>query len=645
MNMTLNSKILATAAFAAFLMPAFGLASGNGGQASQDAVDSKAADSSSGSSAQPAAPVAAASKASDTSYAQRGNSNIPRIEWFLGYSYLRATPTLASGNRMMWLNGGSTSLAFNFNRYLGLVGDFGGFRDSELRLSGTGGNPSRVADSSGSVYTYLAGPRLSFFKNDRLSPFAQALFGSVHASDVTLSSCPTGSSCTLLPVENKFAMTAGGGLDIRVHRHFAIRIVQAEYLMTRFEDLDTGKSVRQDDMRLSSGIVLRFGGGAPRLPLTYSCSVNPSTAFAGDTIAVSGSALNLNPAKTAVYTWTAEGGTVSGTSETAHIDTANVAPGAYALKGHVSEGSKPQENAECAASFTVKSFESPTISCVASPTIVKPNESSTVTASGVSPQNRPLTYSYSAPTGSISGNGATVTFSAAGTPAGPVEITCNVTDDKGNSGTASTTVTVAPAPEERAPEQVRLEARLALHSVFFPTAQPKATDPEGGLVASQQIILKTLAEDFKAYQAMKPEAHLILTGHADVRGTPEYNQTLTERRVTRVKQFLVEQGVAEKNIETRAVGEEQELSQDEVKDLIQHNPDLTDSERQRILHDITTIVLAQNRRVDIALTTTGQQSVKLYPFNAADSMTLLDEKATGSRTHTSPSTKPAPTKK
>ncbi len=94
-------------------------------------------------------------------------------------------------------------------------------------------------------------------------------------------------------------------------------------------------------------------------------------------------------------------------------------------------------------------------------------------------------------------------------------------DDKGNSAAAVTTVTIAPAPEERSTEQVRLEARLALHSVFFPTAQPRATHPEGGLVDSQQLTLKTLAADFKVYLTMKPEAHLILIGHADVRGTQE----------------------------------------------------------------------------------------------------------------------------
>jgi hypothetical protein len=172
-----------------------------------------------------------------------------------------------------------------------------------------------------------------------------------------------------------------------------------------------------------------------------------------------------------------------------------------------------------------------------------------------------------------------------------------------------------------------------LHSVFFPTAQPRAAHPEGGIVESQQLILKTLAEDFKGYQAIKPEAHLILTGHADVRGTPEYNQALTERRVNQVKQFLTEQGILENQIETRAVGEDQQLTQDQVKDLIQNNPELTNTERQKILHDLTKIVLAQNRRVDITLTTTGQQSVKLYPFNAQDSMTLLDEKAAASTKH------------
>jgi hypothetical protein len=41
-----------------------------------------------------------------------------------------------------------------------------------------------------------------------------------------------------------------------------------------------------------------------------------------------------------------------------------------------------------------------------------------------------------------------------------------------------------------------------------------------------------------------------------------------------------------------------------------------------------TIILASNRRVDITLSRAGQggpqESVREYPFNAADSLTLLD---------------------
>jgi hypothetical protein len=207
--------------------------------------------------------------------------------------------------------------------------------------------------------------------------------------------------------------------------------------------------------------------------------------------------------------------------------------------------------------------------------------------------------------------------------------------------TANTTVTILAPPPPPAPpaEQVRLEVRLALHSIFFPTAQPRAEKPNGGLVASQEGTLTTLATDFKSYLTYKPDAHLILSGHADVRGSAEYNQALTERRVTRTKQFLIEQGVPEGSIETRSLGKEQELTADQVKELVEQNSELSATDRNKILHDLPVIVLAQNRRVDVTLSTTGEQSVRLYPFNAADSLTLLDKKAPAP--HKKAATKPA----
>ena len=96
----------------------------------------------------------------------------------------------------------------------------------------------------------------------------------------------------------------------------------------------------------------------------------------------------------------------------------------------------------------------------------------------------------------------------------------------------------------------------------------------------------SLAADFKKYLESKPDAHLILGGHADHRGSVEYNQALSERRVNRTKSFLVEQGVPEANIDTKAFGKEQNLTDDDVKGEVASNPDLTSEERARILKNI-----------------------------------------------------------
>lgn len=51
-------------------------------------------------------------------------------------------------------------------------------------------------------------------------------------------------------------MAVGGGLDLRVSRHFSVRPVQAEYFLTKIPD---GLNNRQNNFRLSAGIVYRFG--------------------------------------------------------------------------------------------------------------------------------------------------------------------------------------------------------------------------------------------------------------------------------------------------------------------------------------------------------------------------------------------------
>jgi hypothetical protein len=168
-----------------------------------------------------------------------------------------------------------------------------------------------------------------------------------------------------------------------------------------------------------------------------------------------------------------------------------------------------------------------------------------------------------------------------------------------------------------------VEARLALKSIYFATSMPPVSDPNAGLVESQQQTLVELAADFKKYLESKPGAHLLLVGHADPRGRTRYDQELSERRAGRVKKFLVEQGIPEGNIDTQAFGALHALTDAAVKDAIENDPQLSAEERTRALRNMLTIVLASDRRVDITLSTTGQSSVRRFPFNAADALTLI----------------------
>jgi len=92
---------------------------------------------------------------------RKEHGKTPKVELFVGYSHFRGVPTLDSENRMVGLNGGNASIAFNLNRYFGLVGDVGGYHASQLRLSGPGAVPTRTVDADGKAYTYMFGPRFS----------------------------------------------------------------------------------------------------------------------------------------------------------------------------------------------------------------------------------------------------------------------------------------------------------------------------------------------------------------------------------------------------------------------------------------------------------------------------------------------------
>jgi outer membrane protein OmpA-like peptidoglycan-associated protein len=518
------------------------------------------------------------------------------------------------------------SVAYNLNDWLGIVADFGGYRVSRFGTP-TGG----IVSADGNVFSYLFGPRLSF-RHDRFTPFVQVLLGAASASQVTLSGCTVG--CTPLAGDDAFAMTAGGGLDLKVSRRFAIRLIQAEYLMTRFPDAatNTENKLTQNNIRLSAGIVFRFGSmGSLPAPSAAVCSVEPAEVFAGEPVRGTATGSNFNPKRTVQYKWSGTGVRVTGVNASTQIDTTGLQPGSYRVNANLSDGSK-NGVASCVARFNVKQPRAPEIACSSDPGTVRTGGTATIRSNANSPDNRRLTYSYTASAGNVSGTDSTATLNTAGASPGPIRVTCTVSDDRNPALTASaaTTVTVeAPPPPPPAPPAVpaaevrELETRLSLHSIYFQTARPTISDPTGGLLDSQEQILTTLASDFKKYLRARPEAHLTLEGHADPRGSAKYNRILTERRVDRTKSFLIRQGVPAENLEVKAFGDERNLTDDEVKKAVQQNPELSAEDRRRVLNNMHSIILASNRRVDVVLSTTGQQSQRQYPFNAKDFLALI----------------------
>ena len=113
---------------------------------------------------------------------------------------------------------------------------------------------------------------------------------------------------------------------------------------------------------------------------------------------------------------------------------------------------------------------------------------------------------------------------------------------------------------------------VTLQSVFYPTDYPDKKNPQVGLVKSQQLELSTLAAGFKKYLEYDPDAKLSVEAHADERGSKPFNQDLSERRVERIKEFLVDQGISADKVQTAAFGKDQPLDKDTVKHTGSTNP-------------------------------------------------------------------------
>ena len=132
----------------------------------------------------------------------------------------------------------------------------------------------------------------------------------------------------------------------------------------------------------------------------------------------------------------------------------------------------------------------------------------------------------------------------------------NSTNDTDSTGatTGTTGATTAPVTETPvATSQVVVEEVIkpmvdlaALQSVFYFDFDQSSIKESGKAALSAHA----------AYLASNSGARIVLEGHADERGTPEYNLALGERRAIAVRQFLMAKGASASQIKVVSFGEE-----------------------------------------------------------------------------------------
>jgi opacity protein-like surface antigen len=122
-----------------------------------------------------------------------------------------------------WYPGWEVAGQYNFTKLLGVKADFSGNYGTPLTVPG-------VSTPSARTYSFLFGPVLSL-RGEHATPFVHALFGGNHLS-IDAAPGATGLGNPAI-TETAFAMAFGGGVDMKLTRHFGLRLGQFDYLYTK----------------------------------------------------------------------------------------------------------------------------------------------------------------------------------------------------------------------------------------------------------------------------------------------------------------------------------------------------------------------------------------------------------------------------
>lgn len=175
--------------------------------------------------------------------AQSSGIDYPKAEVFIGYSQNRIKVQSVGASNVprierIGFNGFDAQVTYNINHVFGVAADLSGHYHNEITTAlGT------QQEIKSNFYNFLIGPVIKLRNKSRVEPFAHGLFGAARSSLSGLGNATDS--------RTGFAMAFGGGLDVGVAKHLAIRAIQADYNPAFFG------GHRLDNIRLSFGVIIK----------------------------------------------------------------------------------------------------------------------------------------------------------------------------------------------------------------------------------------------------------------------------------------------------------------------------------------------------------------------------------------------------
>jgi len=188
-----------------------------------------------------------------------------RADVFGEYSYMHFSPTIG-GLTSTSFNGGGGGADLYFLKILGIKADFMGYTNTTftrtyntpVTLPSGATIQAGTYSTQGNMFTYLFGPVLRL-PLPLVKPFGEVLFGGSHTNAyVGLANAIDAAGGSIsVPSQHPFTMAAGGGVDVSVSHHVAIRVAEFDYVLTRYTNPLTSTN-NQNSFRYAGGVVLKF---------------------------------------------------------------------------------------------------------------------------------------------------------------------------------------------------------------------------------------------------------------------------------------------------------------------------------------------------------------------------------------------------